>query len=59
MKDVWSFSTPRHINLLEMKSLVRLSEKLARSPSALESSTLWTPMLFDVQLQKEGLQAEP
>ena len=33
-EDSWDFARQRHINLLEMSSLLRLAEKKARSPSA-------------------------
>lgn len=34
-KDSWWFQRPRHINLLEMKSLLRLAERMVRSPTPL------------------------
>ncbi|CAK9023706.1 Uncharacterized protein SCF082_LOCUS16310 [Durusdinium trenchii] len=34
-EDAWAFANRRHINLLEMSSLLRLAEKKARAPTSL------------------------
>lgn len=33
-EDSWAFATTRHINLLEMSSLLRLAERKARAPTS-------------------------